>query len=188
MARPSEYDLDQVLNQVMEVFWKNGYEGTSVGELVEASKLNTRSMYNLFGDKKGLFHSSLDHYREKFLNSRIEILKKKPGLEGVQALFDLVAESNLFNGCLFSNTLSESNVVDEESTDRAKSYFGALENQLCKNLRHAKRCGEFAGDVKWTSKFLVCLLQGMGIYFKQKPSVSGKKKIFETALKFIETR
>lgn len=187
MARPSEYDLDRVLNRVMEIFWKKGYEATSVGDLVDASQLNTRSMYNLFGDKKGVFHAALDNYRERFLDARIGVLRKQPGLDGVRAFFQLVAESDLTNGCLFCNTLTESHVVDTGSTRRANEYFEEVEYLFYRNLAYAKKRGEFAGDARRASQVLVCLLQGMGIYSKRKSSAAGKNKLFETVLGFLKT-
>jgi TetR/AcrR family transcriptional repressor of nem operon len=169
----------------MTVFWEKGYEGTSVDDLVSASRLNTRSMYNRFGDKKGVFHAALDNYRERFLNARLGMLNRNPGLPGIRAFFRSVAESDLSNGCLFCNTLTEGHVVDRGSTRRAEAYFEEVEQRFYRNLRQAKRKGEFSGDPRGASRVLVCLLQGMGIYFKRKITAAEKRRLFETALSFL---
>ena len=38
MARPAEYDRDEVLGRAMQAFWDNGYCATSVSQLVEATR------------------------------------------------------------------------------------------------------------------------------------------------------
>jgi AcrR family transcriptional regulator len=46
----------------MAVFWRRGYEGTTLDELTEAMGINRPSLYAAFGDKKQLFRKALDRY------------------------------------------------------------------------------------------------------------------------------
>ncbi len=62
MARPREFDRDKVLTRAMLLFWKQGYEATSVQSLGECVGLHPGSLYNAFGDKHSLFLEVLDHY------------------------------------------------------------------------------------------------------------------------------
>ncbi len=62
MARPREFDRDQVVDRAVEVFWRQGFEATSIQDLVEATGLNRGSLYNTFGDKAGLFEAALERY------------------------------------------------------------------------------------------------------------------------------
>ncbi len=59
MARPREFDRDQVVDRAVDVFWRKGFEATSIRDLVEATGLNRGSLYNTFGDKAGLFEAAL---------------------------------------------------------------------------------------------------------------------------------
>ena len=45
MARHKEYVREAVLEAATQLFWENGYEGTSMNGLVEATRLHRRSMY-----------------------------------------------------------------------------------------------------------------------------------------------
>ena len=65
MGRPREFDLDRALDQALEVFWRNGYEGSSIAELTEAMGINPPSLYAAFGNKEGLFRRALDRYTEQ---------------------------------------------------------------------------------------------------------------------------
>jgi AcrR family transcriptional regulator len=44
------------------LFWRRGYEATSIGDLVEAIGINRGSLYATFGDKRRLFLASLERY------------------------------------------------------------------------------------------------------------------------------
>ena len=87
MARPVEYDLNKVLDSAMEIFWKKGYEGVSMAELVSHTGLNRRTMYSLFKDKEGLFKDALENYYSKLSAQKLTILKNNPGKKGIELFF-----------------------------------------------------------------------------------------------------
>ena len=62
MARPREFDMDQALDAAMSTFWAQGYEATSMTDLVEATGLQKGSLYKAFDDKHDLFMKSLSRY------------------------------------------------------------------------------------------------------------------------------
>lgn len=62
MARQREFDHDQVLEKAMLLFWEQGYEATSVRDLNRATGISSSSMYEFFGDKRGLFLASLKRF------------------------------------------------------------------------------------------------------------------------------
>src|SRR5882762_1036593 len=64
MSRTPEFDREQVLDEALRAFWRNGYEATSLNDLLEATGLARQSLYNTFGDKHGLFLASLRRYTE----------------------------------------------------------------------------------------------------------------------------
>src|ERR687895_845688 len=61
-GRPREFDQDEALDTALEVFWRQGYEGTSLGELTVAMGINRPSLYAAFGNKEALFRKALDRY------------------------------------------------------------------------------------------------------------------------------
>ena len=62
-GRPRSFELGDVLDKAMTVFWRHGYEGASLGRLQTATGLTPPSIYNAFGSKEGLYEACLDHYR-----------------------------------------------------------------------------------------------------------------------------
>ena len=66
MARPREFDEDEVLQAALRVFWEKGYEGTSLGDLQEAMGLTKSSLYKAFGGKEALFWRVVERYNHDF--------------------------------------------------------------------------------------------------------------------------
>src|ERR1700674_4986058 len=63
-GRPRAFDVDQALDRALHLFWRKGYEGTSLSDLTRAMGINRPSLYAAFGDKETLFRKALDRYVE----------------------------------------------------------------------------------------------------------------------------
>lgn len=59
MARPREFDTQAVIDQAMLVFWQKGYEATSIRDLKDQMGISSSSMYEVFGDKRGVYLAAL---------------------------------------------------------------------------------------------------------------------------------
>ncbi|MFX5555055.1 helix-turn-helix domain-containing protein, partial [Acinetobacter baumannii] len=66
-GRPREFDIDLAIERAMQVFWSSGYHGTSLPDLLAATRLSRGSLYAAFGDKHGLFLRALDRYLDEAL-------------------------------------------------------------------------------------------------------------------------
>lgn len=64
MARNVEFNEALAIQKAMEVFWKKGYNGTSLRDLTEAMQINSSSLYNTIGDKQELFVRCVQHYTD----------------------------------------------------------------------------------------------------------------------------
>jgi TetR/AcrR family transcriptional regulator, transcriptional repressor for nem operon len=65
MARPREFDEDEVIDLVTHLFWQKGYEGTSLDDIVTTTGLKKGSLYACFGNKEKLFRIALGNYAKK---------------------------------------------------------------------------------------------------------------------------
>lgn len=63
-GRPREFDVDDALDRAVEVFWRQGYEATSLTDLTTAMGINKPSLYAAFGNKEKLFRAALERYTE----------------------------------------------------------------------------------------------------------------------------
>jgi len=61
-GRPREFELDDALDQAIEVFWRQGYEGTTLDDLTEAMRISRTSLYAAFGNKEDTFKRAVSRY------------------------------------------------------------------------------------------------------------------------------
>jgi TetR/AcrR family transcriptional regulator, transcriptional repressor for nem operon len=107
MARPREFDETTVLNAATRCFWKQGYEATSVRDLVEHTGITAASLYNAFGDKRALYEKALSHYVEESIAERIRRCQSLPPLRAIEAFFEEIVKRSLNDldrkGCMLVN-------------------------------------------------------------------------------------
>ncbi|MFI8192110.1 TetR/AcrR family transcriptional regulator [Streptomyces sp. NPDC085946] len=65
-GRPRSFDRDAALAQATLLFWRHGYEGTSISDLTAAMGISPPSLYAAFGDKRTLFTEVVDRYGDTF--------------------------------------------------------------------------------------------------------------------------
>ncbi|ARQ67838.1 TetR/AcrR family transcriptional regulator [Streptomyces marincola] len=63
-GRPRAFDLEERLDLALDVFWRQGYEGTALSDLTEAMGINRPSLYAAYGNKEALFGKVVDRYLE----------------------------------------------------------------------------------------------------------------------------
>jgi len=146
MGRPREYDRDEVLKRAMTLFWKKGYEGTHLAELVEVTGLNRFSLYKEFGGKEGLFAEALERYMLE-LQPMSSLLAREPfGLRNIRDYFDAIVDARFIHGCFIVNTLPERHVVEKSVYRKVTDFARNAERLFRENLAQAQKDGEIAAD------------------------------------------
>jgi TetR/AcrR family transcriptional regulator, transcriptional repressor for nem operon len=73
MGRPREFDEKSVLSQARALFAAQGYNGTSIDDLVKSTGLLRGSLYKAFGSKRNLFALVFDGTIREFTGSAEEL-------------------------------------------------------------------------------------------------------------------
>ena len=151
-GRPPEFERQDVLGRALEVFWRKGYEATSMSVLTEALGIGRQSLYGAFGDKRKLFLEAVDLYVDGVLKTAIFDVLDRPGspLGNFHAVLESwldYALSDQFKGCLVGNTISELAVTDEELAAVMRRKIDRMNAALLKTFRRAKEEGELRDDV-----------------------------------------
>ena len=112
IGRPLEFDPNQALEAAMQLFWRNGYESSSLQQLITSMQLSKSSFYQTFKSKHTLFQNCIKHYELTLIKGLKEKLdKSKNGLDFIRGVFDEVttecADDDSRKGCLLMNTASE---------------------------------------------------------------------------------
>ncbi|HWR40819.1 MAG TPA: TetR/AcrR family transcriptional regulator [Patescibacteria group bacterium] len=149
MGRSKEFEESVVLQKAMELFWKQGYEKTSLNDLVEHMGIHRRSLYGTFGDKHTLFLKTIDCFGE-FIKARLKfaISRAETAKQAIQCIFDFMIEGSGDRalGCLFVNSATEMAPRDKEVEEKAKEAFMQLEHLLADIIRKGQQAGEFRCD------------------------------------------
>src|SRR6266403_5539441 len=78
MARPKEFETKRALAAAMNVFWRLGYENTSLEVLMREMGIARQSLYDTFGDKRALYRKAMNHYRNETNSSIRRLLSSAP--------------------------------------------------------------------------------------------------------------
>ena len=176
LARPREFEEEEVLDAAIECFWRRGLEATSVRDLVEATGVNQPSLYNAFGDKRELFAQALERYATRSMRERIERLEQKhPPKEAIRAFFrELVARTLSdpdHRGCLIVNSALEVAPHDAELKSVIASYLGEIEAFFCRCLERLKESGSLSTSLepRDTARLFLGVLLGVRVAARTKP-------------------
>lgn len=142
MVRHKEFDPDTAVADAMDLFWRRGYEATSVQDLVEHTGVGRRSMYDTFGDKHSLYLRALDRY----LTLAEDGFREKAaadGLSAIRSLFSLLLESPAddFRGCLFVNSSTELGPSDDAVAERLAQHSAVARETLAGMICQGQRDG-----------------------------------------------
>jgi TetR/AcrR family transcriptional repressor of nem operon len=166
VGRPREYDRDQVLQRAMHLFWRKGYEGTHLAELVEVTGLNRFSLYKEFGGKEGLFGEAMDRYMLQ-LQPLAALLRREPlGLQNIRDYFAALADAKFIHGCFLVNTLPERHVAPKAVFAKICEFAQHAEALLRANLEAAQRAAQLSAqtDVEALAKALFAFDLGLMSY------------------------
>lgn len=147
MGRSREFDENVVLQKAMELFWKQGYEKTSLNDLVEYMGIHRRSLYDTFGDKHTLFLKAMDFYQE-LIRSNIQagVSKAETAKQAIQFIFDFIIEGYEDKqwGCLTVNSATELALMDKEIKERTERIFMQTEQLIADLVRKGQQAGEIS--------------------------------------------
>ena len=104
-GRPRHFNRAEVLARAMEVFWVNGFQGSSIHELSQSMGLAPASLYAAFGSKEGLFEEAVALYLATEAEKSWQAFEQADRLrDGVRSLLietvNLLTHTERPRGCL----------------------------------------------------------------------------------------
>ncbi|KOS68971.1 TetR family transcriptional regulator [Lysinibacillus contaminans] len=193
MARNKEFDEKVVLKKAMELFWKQGYEKTSMQDLVNHMGIHRRSIYDTFGDKHSLFLASLKSYEVFVAEELTKIISNSSTVKiAIRKIFEYVvnlAELEIYPaGCFAVNTAVELSLLDKDIQLLTTKMFNDTEEIFNKLLKEGQNKGEFKNDfnTQVTAQFLHNNLIGLRVLVKTNYTKKELESIIDLILKVLE--
>jgi len=177
----------------MALFWRRGYEATSIQDLVEATGINRGSIYATFGDKKGLFLAVLDHYGEKVGKPLMAELSDPDPRRAIERMLDSIirrtSDPRFPRGCLNTNTSVECPASGDEIARKIAEGFGRQESAIYGVLRRAQAEGSLAStlDPRALARFFMGVAHGLNVVSKAVADPGVLKDIAKVAMSAWET-
>jgi TetR/AcrR family transcriptional repressor of nem operon len=167
MARTKEFDPDKALKIAVNVFWRLGYEHTSLETLMREMGISKQSLYDTFGDKRSIYFQAMSRYRDD-TNSFLRNLfaTEKSVRKGFAKIFRaMIRESKAQHerGCLLMNTNLSRDVDDGEIKAFLRDNQKQVEKIFVAAFVDAQARGEIGAekDPVTLAKFFVATIQGM---------------------------
>ncbi|MWC30955.1 TetR/AcrR family transcriptional regulator [Paenibacillus sp. MMS18-CY102] len=152
MVRTKEFEPSAALEKAMQLFWRKGYERTSINDLVLAMGINRGSIYDTFGDKHSLYLQCLARYSDIYISQTLAILARQlPVYATLDRLFsnvvELVHEDGCNWGCFMTNTSTELALHDEKVAELVTLNFERLEHGFTQFIEHGIHSGELRSEL-----------------------------------------
>lgn len=177
----------------MELFWKQGYEKTSMQDLVNHMGIHRRSIYDTFGDKYSLFLASLKFYEVFVAEELTKIISNSSTVKiAIKNIFEYVvnlAEFEIYPaGCFAVNTAVELALLDKDIQHLTTKMFNDTEELLNKLLKEGQNKGEIKNDLNTlvTAQFLHNNLIGLRVLVKTNYTKKELESIIDLILKVLE--
>jgi AcrR family transcriptional regulator len=188
-GRPLSFDRDQALQKAMLLFWRHGYEATSLNDLTAALEVKPSSIYSAFGDKKGLFLDAVSLYMSGPVTAFSIIDDAPTARDAARELLNVSAVgytgANTPPGCL----LASSAISCSEAANDVKEELAAIRRDIEARLRNkidwSVGQGHLPGDTDADALagLTMGVIQGMSTLARDGAARGKLLKVAETAMR-----
>ncbi|MFC3745602.1 TetR/AcrR family transcriptional regulator [Paenibacillus sp. GCM10012306] len=191
MARSKEFEIDDVLEKAMNLFWQQGYEKTSMQDLVTGMGIHKRSMYDTFGDKHSLYMKAVERYERNVAERMKEQAGAQPTAKrAIRSLFEMVIRNDTGKpkGCLMVNTAVELSLHDPEVDSLVQESFLTSERLLEKLVSNGQESGEISRrlEAPALAAYLHNALVGLRVMVKTELDLSRLEQIVDITLTALD--
>ena len=148
MPRKPEYDRDDLIARARDMFWRQGWAGTSLKNLERELKLKPGSFYAAFGSKDALYALALERYTQEGV-ARLKALAEELGPKAaLQAQPRLVIETGALpaKACMLAKTYAELQARDHDLAEKAAAHMAEMKACFTDLFRRAQAAGEIGPD------------------------------------------
>ena len=189
-GRPRGFCPEEALETALQLFWRKGYEGTSMSDLTEAIGVNRPSLYAAFGSKEALFRKVLDRYTARY-DPSLSAALARPTARGVaEALLCSIPAYACERagpeaaGCL----LVQGALACSDESDAIRVELAARREAMVKALRvrfeQAQADGDFPADARPAdmARYVVTVMNGMSVQAAGGAGADDLRGVAEVAL------
>lgn len=189
MPRTKTFDESEVLDKAIQVFWKQGFNATSIQDLVEHLGINRASMYDTWGDKHQLYMAALKRYRQGSSSWLLEKIRSEVPAKEIIEDFMIHAVEEALNdperkGCFLVNAATELCNQDPQVNQLFIDNKKTLVLVLSELIKEAQSRGEIRQDKspEVIASFLYTTVVGLRVISKSENHDRELKEVVRLAL------
>jgi TetR/AcrR family transcriptional repressor of nem operon len=188
MARPKEFDPERALAKAMRLFWRLGYENTSLEMLMKEIGIARQSLYDTFGDKRALYLKAMAYYRDQTNGETRKMLNEIPSVKDgfTKLLYGLAGETREQHerGCLLLSANLQRDPKDAVVREFLRNNQARVEAIFVQALLRAQKQGELSpkDDPSALARFFIVTIQGMRAMARLKSDRRALEQVARVAL------
>jgi TetR/AcrR family transcriptional regulator, transcriptional repressor for nem operon len=188
MARSKEFDPERALAKAMNLFWRLGYENTSLDALMKATGIARQSLYDTFGDKRTLYLKAMAYYRDETNRRAEKMLSEAPSVKDgfAKLLYGLANEPRKQHerGCLLLSANLQRDIKDAAIRDFLRDNQARVEGIFAQALARAQKQEELPSDADLAAlaRFFVATIQGMRSMARLRSDKKSLRQVARVAL------
>jgi AcrR family transcriptional regulator len=171
-GRPLSFDRDAALDNAMHLFWRHGYEATSIADLTRVMGIMPPSLYAAFGDKRRLFLEAVQRYLGGLDAIEQKIAEAPTAHDAARDLLVAAALGDTRDdappGCLLASSLvsssTEADAVRESLAAIRRSIEAALRARIERDIREGILPS--GSDAEILAGHVFAVIQGMSTLAK----------------------
>jgi AcrR family transcriptional regulator len=168
-GRPREFDRDEALTRIQATFWKHGYEGASMADLVDATGLASARLYAAFGSKEAMFRAAIERYERGEGGFADRALAEEPtARQAVERMLREAVEVYTAphpRGCMVVSAAATYSAANDQVRDWLEGHRRDRTDSIIERLREAVADGEVPPDtdVAALGDAVAALLHGLSV-------------------------
>nr|WP_295777748.1 TetR/AcrR family transcriptional regulator [Rhodoferax sp.] len=182
------FDRGEARRRAMLVFWKHGYEATSLNDLTSALGVPPSSIYTAFGDKKGLFLDAVDCYLSGPVTSQSIIDGAADGKDAAWGLLKAAAigftGEDTPAGCLLASAAISCSDQAHDVKEALAAIRGAIEKQLREKIENSLIADVLPDepDAEALAAHTMAVIQGLSTLARDGAERAKLLRVAETAM------
>lgn len=192
MARTKNFNTDAVLDKAIELFRMHGYQATTPAQLVDHMGISRSSLYDTFGDKRGLYIKALHRY-----SSRVDeqfsglVAQAQDARQAIRNCLQLSLEGcfgkDMPAGCLLTNSIAELPADGSEVMSIITDSKERNKKALLRLLKKAQTDGQLSADANINRLADYFMNAIIGLTISAKAGVSKKvcQQVVDTTLSIL---
>lgn len=192
MPWEKKFCVDTALEKAGETFWANGYEATSMRDLLAAMGIQKGSFYDTYGSKREVYLDALRQYADRRFAHFAELIADQPPKKALRTLIEAVRDECIspegHKGCMVINCALELAHTDTTAQRAVQQTFETHEQAYADLIRKGQQAGDIDAklDPVATAKGMLAIVIGMRVVSRSGASKATLTTLAEQALALVD--